>query len=482
MPYNVKEFGETNTNYAAKDFRSLKSSLIEYAKGYFPTTYKDFNETSPGMMLIEMAAYVGDILNFYIDQQYREMLLPLAEERRNIINIANMLGYRVKPIIPAHAILTVKQTISDGGEGDSPAYSEAVIIDSGMQISSATDSDIIFETLDVVDFTISGSGSGDAAADGQGFPSGQDLNGITNEWTLTRKVKAISGQTKTRSFSVGTPTKFLELKLIDTNVVDIVGVSDSNGNKWHQVDYLAQDRVPIELHYTQDGNRTNAYTTLAGDEIVSLPVPYSLEFVKTSKKFIVQVNDDNTTSLIFGNGILRSGQTLESAFLQSEQVGITIPGITEDLTDSIDPLLGDEYSTLGETPMHTTLIVTYRIGGGVFANVVSGDLTTIESLTTAAGSATDTSNITVTNTHPASGGSDLETIEEIRHRAQAFFTTQNRCVTKQDYEARIMNMPAKFGNVAKVYVVKNRYMRIGPPIHEVERPEEEEDVGAPISG
>ena len=87
MPYNVKEFGETNTNYAAKDFRSLKSSLIEYAKGYFPTTYKDFNETSPGMMLIEMAAYVGDILNFYIDQQYREMLLPLAEERRNIINI-----------------------------------------------------------------------------------------------------------------------------------------------------------------------------------------------------------------------------------------------------------------------------------------------------------------------------------------------------------------------------------------------------------
>ena len=147
---------------------------------------------------------------------------------------------------------------------------------------------------------------------------------------------------------------------------------------------------------------------------------------------------------------------MESAFLQSEQVGITIPGITEDLTDSIDPLLGDEYSTLGETPMHTTLIVTYRIGGGVFANVVSGDLTTIESLTTAAGSATDTSNITVTNTHPASGGSDLETIEEIRHRAQAFFTTQNRCVTKQDYEARIMNMPAKFGNVAKVYVVKNR--------------------------
>ena len=107
MPsYDKKDFKETNVEYLNKDFGQIKNSLVRYAKSYFPNTYKDFNETSPGMMLLEMSAYVGDVMSFYIDQQYREMLLPLAEERRNIINMAKMFGYKVKPIVPAYVDLT----------------------------------------------------------------------------------------------------------------------------------------------------------------------------------------------------------------------------------------------------------------------------------------------------------------------------------------------------------------------------------------
>lgn len=445
--YKKKDFVETNIKYTSRDFTSLKANLIEYAKTYFSTTYKDFNETSPGMMLIEMAAYVGDVLNFYIDQQYREMLLPLAEERRNINNLSKMLGYRIKPIVPAYVNLTVKQTLSDGGDGNSPAYGEAITIDEGMKVSATSDSDLIFETLDAVDFTASGSETVDISS------TEQDDQGITNEWTLARKVRAISGKTKTKSFTIGSPIKFLELTLIDTDVVDIINVVDTNGNKWYEVEYLAQDRVPVETHYTSN-NRNSAYTTITSPttETLSLPVPYTLEFVKTSKRFIVETNDDNTTSLVFGNGLLRSGQDIESSFIQSEQIGITIPGTTEDLTTSIDPTLGDEYSTLGETPAHTTLTVTYRVGGGISSNVTIGDLTTIELINTSPGSPTDTTGVTVANDEPARGGSDQETVDEIRQRAKAFFTTQNRCVTKKDYEARIMNLPARFGSVAKVYV------------------------------
>ena len=79
----------------SRDFETIKDDLINYSKTYFPDTYNDFNETSPGMMLMEMSAYVGDVLSFYIDNQYKEMMLPLAEERRNVINLANMLGYKV---------------------------------------------------------------------------------------------------------------------------------------------------------------------------------------------------------------------------------------------------------------------------------------------------------------------------------------------------------------------------------------------------
>ena len=111
MPNTSYDAGQNNINYINKDFESLKTSLIEYAQTYFPNTYKDFNETSPGMMLIEMSAYVGDVLSFYIDQQYREMLLPLAEEKRNVINISNMLGYKVKPIAAAYVNLKIIQEV-----------------------------------------------------------------------------------------------------------------------------------------------------------------------------------------------------------------------------------------------------------------------------------------------------------------------------------------------------------------------------------
>ena len=438
MAYNSKDFKETNINYINKDFGALKNTLIEYAKSYFPTTYKDFNETSPGMMLIEMSAYVGDVLSFYIDQQYREMLLPLAEERRNVNNIAKMLGYKIKPIIPAYADLTFKQKVDDDGTGATPNFSQTTQISANVQITSTADSDIIFETLDIVDFAVSS--STDTVAPIQ---SDWNADGIATSWEITRKTRAISGETKTNTFTVGSPTKFLELKLSSTNVVDIISIFDANGNQWYEVDYLAQDKVPVETSRTGEA----AYQHEDFSPLVpAIAVPYTLEFIRTDKRFTVEVNDDNTTSLIFGNGILRSGQSIEAAYLQTEQVGITIPGITEDLTTSIDPQLGDEYSTLGETPMHTVLTVKYRVGGGISSNVAAGDLTnhSIGGGTT----------ISVTNNSPARGGSNQESIDEIRHRASANFASQNRCVTKQDYEARIMAMPAKFGNIAKVYVAR----------------------------
>ena len=119
----------------------------------------------------------------------------------------------------------------------------------------------------------------------------------------------------------------------------------------------------------------------------------------------------------------------------------------------IDPLSGDNYSTLGETPNNTTLTVTYRVGGGISANIPAGDLVTIEnsSIIGAVGNAGGTIN-TVTNDKPARGGKDEDSADEIRERTKSFFATQNRCVTKEDYEARVLNMPSKFGSIAKAYV------------------------------
>ena len=440
MPYSDRDYKVSNVNYLNKDFNALKSTLIEYAKTYFPNSYRDFNETSPGMMLIEMGAYVGDVLSFYIDQQYKEMLLPLAEERRNVINLANAFGYKVKPTTPAFVDLSISQILPTTGDFNNrvPNYSNTVIIPAGTQVQSSNDSSLIFETLDVVDFNVSGSVITDNT---------RDENNMVVDFKLTKKVKAISAQTKTKTFTIGTPQKFLRLTLDETNVVDILSVKDTNGNEYYEVDYLVQDNVPIETYYTAS-SRGTPYNALDDSSvppvITTVAVPYRLEFIRTSKKFITEINDDDTTSLVFGNGLLRNGQIQESALLSTEQVGLVIPGETQNFTQANDPLVSlDNRSTLGETPANTTLTVKYRIGGGVSSNVSVGDLTTF---VTAPGGTTS-----VTNESPAYGGSDGQSVDEIREAAKAYFATQNRCVTQEDYEARTLAMPAKFGGIAKVF-------------------------------
>ena len=447
MPtYGKNNFKESNVNYLNKDFSALKTSLMNYAKSYFPDTYRDFNETSPGMMLLEMNAYVGDVLSFYIDQQYREMLLPLAEERRNIITMAKMLGYKVKPIVPSYVDLTFTSEVNASSTDASKVdYSNGGTFDAGIEIASSTDSNVIFTTLEPIDFRITE--SNDTETIGTTAASG-----LVSTYTLNRTIRAVSATQKTISFQIGTPEKFKTLTIPDKNVVDIISCIDSNGQNWYEVDYLAQDKVPIQTHYTDDENRESAYV----DEqslSTSEAVPFSLTYITTGKRFTRETNQDNTTSLVFGNGVLKDGQLVDEGFIDMEQVGIVIPGQTNDLNESISPELGDEYSTLGETPNQTTLTITYRVGGGINSNVPSGDVSTTPSLTAQSGntSATLTS---VTNQKPARGGKDEEDTIEIKERAKAFFTTQNRCVTKEDYEARVLNVPAKYGNIAKAYVTR----------------------------
>ena len=160
--------------------------------------------------------------------------------------------------------------------------------------------------------------------------------------------------------------------------------------------------------------------------------------------------------------ILKNGSTIEDGFIDLEQIGVVVPGQQGDLSSAINPLLGDEYSTLGETPNQTTLTITYRVGGGVSSNVPSGNITTTPTLNAQNGN-TDAELTSVINNQPAHGGKDEEDIIEIKEKARAFFSTQNRCVTKEDYEARVMNVPSKYGNIAKVYVTRIS-RNIGTPL------------------
>ena len=57
-------FNNKDVKYISKDFNSFKDQLVEFAEVYFPQNFNDFSEGNPGMMFLEMAAYVGDVLSF----------------------------------------------------------------------------------------------------------------------------------------------------------------------------------------------------------------------------------------------------------------------------------------------------------------------------------------------------------------------------------------------------------------------------------
>lgn len=443
MPkYNTKESKDKirNINYLNKDFSSIKSDLINYAKTYFPNTYSDFNETSPGMMMMEMSAYVGDVLSFYIDQQFKEMLLPTIEERRNLLLLSKSLGYKPKATVPAFARLKFKQTVPhDNASSDSnrtPEYSDLMTFSSGMKVTSTSNNDIVFETLEDLDFAVSGSVDLDLN------PIGTDENGLTNLWEIERDIVAISGKTKTFDFTITSPIPFMKLTLPEKNVISIEKIQDSNGDMWYEVDYLAQDKV------FKKTRRNDPYDSS------ETPVHYSLNQPESvDKRFTVEINSDNTTSLIFGNGLLRGkndASYIENVFEENQNINALVHG---NLPGELNPMANLYNNSLGESPSNTTLTVTYRVGGGLGSNVSSHDLETISNPSSVKiGGGNRLSTLTVTNLNPAVGGADKETIDEIKEKVKSSFSSQNRAVTREDYENRILSMPSEFGSIAKVFV------------------------------
>ena len=95
----------------------IRNDLIEFTRTYYPDTFNDFSEGSPGMMFMEMAAYVGDVLSYYTDTQLQETFLDTAQEKSNLYHLAYTLGYRPKVTAASATDLDVFQLIPSMLEG-----------------------------------------------------------------------------------------------------------------------------------------------------------------------------------------------------------------------------------------------------------------------------------------------------------------------------------------------------------------------------
>ena len=432
--------------YLNKDFVDFRNNLIEFSKTYFPKTYSDFNETSPGMMFIEMASYIGDTLSYYIDDTLKESLMVYAEDITNIIPLAQYLGYKPKVTSPAVTTVSVYQLVPSTGVGvnNVPDSNYFLRIREGMVMASKTNS-ITFVTTEVVDFS-------DTVNREITVYQKDSITGDPTLYLVKKYAQAVSSTLKTATFTFTSYQPFQYIDLSDTNVIQILDVRDSNGNKCYEVPYLAQEMVFIDQPNTQE-NDPDLYQ-------FKTTVPFILKTIKTPRRFVVKVNSNSTTTIQFGTGDPSASDELLIPNLKN--VGLGLPNSINKLDQSYDPTNFLNTSTYGTSPSNTTITVKYYVGGGITSNIPKGDLTQITSIvvdndvSTYSDSEKATFNsirnsVAVDNEVPGVGGRSGENVEEIRQNALAYFGAQNRAVTAKDYQVRVLSMPSKYGSIAKVY-------------------------------
>lgn len=439
--------------YLNRDFSSLKQQLIDFTKQYYPQSYRDFSESSPGQIFIEQSAFVGDVLSYYTDYQFKESFIQFAGERKNIINLAQSLGYKPKVSSVSSTNVDLYQLVpavrAEGVDGEyMPDERYCLILKPYTQLSSV--SGVFFIIENSVDF------SQDTLFSPREISVySRDNTGAPLFYLLKKSTNVYSGRIITKQISVGSPTPFLKLKLDETNVVKIVSVIDANNNNYYEAQYLAQDTIPIVIDNVPLTNQTlSQYRGVT---------PKILKYLRTENRFITTIDQNNFTYLQFG----ANTENYENTIIvpNPSNVGAALSNL-KNLNISLDGTNVLKANTYGVSPSNTVLTVTYIVGGGISSNVNSDEINKIVStdyLNDVSG-LTDgevllfnniKNSLRVSNPNAATGGDDAETDEQIRQNAILNFSSQNRIVTEEDLLLRTYAMPSYLGSVAKAFVQSN---------------------------
>lgn len=436
-----------NVSYVDKDFAQFRNSLINFAKNYFPNTFSDFNESSPQMGFVEMTAYVSDVLAFFADVNLQESLLSNVEERINLYNLAQGMGYKAKTVVPASVDLDVFQLVPSVGSGTNtkPDFRYGLYIKENMQVATSDKDAVPFYTKDAIDFRFSSSFD----------PTTITVYSVTGDgaieyYLLKKKVRAVSGELKTKTFQFSDPKIYDKIVLDEDNVTEVVKVTDSDNNTWYEVPYLAQDLVPISVrNLPYNDPKLSQYRS---------SVPYILCYKQTERRFVSRLRKDDFTEIQFGSGL--SSEADEEIVPNPMNVGLGLNYFERVVDVSIDPMNFLYTRTYGSVPANTILTVQYAVANGIVDNVSSNtinDITTNEIIdpidsTDSTVLQTIKNSLSINNPYPAFGGQNRKALDNIRQEAMANFAAQNRAVTKEDYILRCFTMPAKYGGISKAYV------------------------------
>jgi len=423
--------------YTNREFSTIKEDLIEYAKRYYPDSYKDFSKASFGSMVLDSVAYIGDVLSYYIDYSVNESFLDTAIEYDNVRKHARSLGYNFMGAPSSFGHLKFYVLIPADSEGMAPDTSYLPVLKTGTVLGS--DNGINFTLLEDVRFDEPSNQYVSARFD--------DSTGKTTHFAVMSQGVVQSGEIFNIEASVRNTAfeRFKRVFISDQPVSEVVSVEDSDGNKYYQVDNLAQEVIFKET------TNSNA----ASDGVSSILKPFVV-----SRRFVVE-QDDTGTYLQFGFG---SDNDDVAGLTDPSKVALNRHGKKYISNFSFDPTKMLSTNKLGISPQDTILSISYRSSNTTDSSVPSNSITSVLSSDlqfqdvlnldeTLVSEVTDS--LECTNLEPLNCTDQDMTLEELKIRAKSYYSTQSRAVTRTDYESLIYSMPPKFGSIKRVSLMED---------------------------
>ena len=424
-------------NYASRDYETIKSDLVSLAKKYYPNNFKDFSEAGFGSLMMDMVAYIGDILSFYVDYQANESFFDSANEFKNVIKLAKQMGYKMRENPSSQGIATFFISVPAAANGLGPDLNYIPILKMGSILG--TKSGNSFTLLEDVFFS---------KPENDVVVGQVDENtGAPTSYIIRAFGRIVSGKTKELYVDVGSYKKFLKIPLDATNISEVLSVEDSTGNKYYEVDFLSQDII-----YKPVINRseTNKYAP-------SLLKPFSVP-----RRYVVE-RDGTSVYLQFGTGYDASGD-ISDAITEPSKVVLKLHGKDYFSDEAFDPTNIIQSDALGVVPENTTLKIVVRINDTSSVNAGVDTITKVNKSNFEFNNIASLNrtlmigvinSLECTNEEPILGDISAPTVEEFKRRVMNSYATQNRAVTKQDYEAMCYKMPPVFGLVKRVKAIRD---------------------------
>jgi hypothetical protein len=430
--------------YVARDFDSFRSQLVEYARQYYPDKIQDFSENGLGGMFVDLAAYVGDNLSFYLDHQFQELDPETAFEEKNIERHIKSAGVPIIGAAPANVSQTFYVQIpAKTLNGSTDLREDAIpVIKAGSTVSS--DGGISFNLTEDIDFNLRNDDGSYVATQRIGKVNS---NGIIQTYVLSAKGSCTSGVEATDRFTInGSFVPFRRLTLTNPNITEIISVSDTLGNQYYEVSSLTDDVVYQNIPNIRDdvGN-----------------VPQTIKLIPAPYRFIKDVDiSSRRTTLIFGGG---SAETLDDDIIPDpSEFAIKYTHRKTFSREPLNPARMLTTNTLGVAAIDCDIFITYRHGGGLSHNASAGEIRTVDKLVmffpknpSPAISSLVRSSVETVNEENARDGDDPLTIDELKTLIPSIRASQERLVTRPDLISRVYAIPSNFGRVYRAAARSN---------------------------